>query len=204
MENPFIISTFQFRNTSNKFEIYGGLKGSVSLVDYYAEISNARVENLMMFVNDTNLVLQNQFTAVYDDVKLTRISLGITVSKINNFSFSIKGSTYLFATDREEKAWQLPSSQISLLARYSFLKKYSVTGEFYWFGKRYARTYEDGLAVATEMAGGLDLNLGFSYQVTDNLEVFIKARNLTGNLYQKWYNYPVQGFQMMLGVSYSF
>jgi outer membrane receptor protein involved in Fe transport len=36
------------------------------------------------------------------------------------------------------------------------------------------------------------------------LTAFARANNITNNAYQKWQNYPVQGFQVILGVNYKF
>ena len=203
-ENMFITSTIPLSNTSNKFDIYGGISGSVSSVDYFAEVSNSTVKNMLLFVNDTSQQLNNQFTAIYDDANLLTISAGIGYHKIRQLSILLKGSTYLYTMDKELKAWQKPGLEVSLEVRYTLKTKYIITGEFYWFGPRYAKTYKNGNPLATKMPGGPDLNLGFEYRITSDLSLFLNLRNLTGNRYQKWHNYPVQGFQAMVGGSYSF
>ena len=203
-ENMFITSTIPLQNTNNKFDIFGGINGSVSSVDYFAEVSNSTVKNMLLFVNDTSQALNNQFTAIYDDANLLIISAGIGYHKIRQLSIMLKGRTHFYSMDKELEAWQKPGLEVSLEVRYTLKTKYIITGEFYWFGPRYAKTYENGNSLATEMPGGLDLNLGVEYRITSDLSLFLNLRNLTGNQYQKWHNYPVQGFQVMVGGSYSF
>jgi len=40
--------------------------------------------------------------------------------------------------------------------------------------------------------------------VNDNLSAFVNGTNLLNNNYEQFYSYPVQGFQVMGGISYRF
>ncbi|MBC7749854.1 MAG: hypothetical protein H7Z76_14990, partial [Methylotenera sp.] len=48
----------------------------------------------------------------------------------------------------------------------------------------------------------VNANVGFKYSA--RLTAFARANNITNNAYQKWLNYPVQGFQVILGANYKF
>ena len=50
----------------------------------------------------------------------------------------------------------------------------------------------------------IDANLNVGYRVNDQLSIFAKGNNLLGNSYQAWANYPVQGLQVLGGVTYKF
>ncbi len=52
--------------------------------------------------------------------------------------------------------------------------------------------------------GYVDANLSFGYRFTDRLSAFVKGSNLFGDNYDKWMNYPVQGIQGLVGVTYKF
>ena len=45
-------------------------------------------------------------------------------------------------------------------------------------------------------------HLGFKY--SDRLTAFLRTNNITNKGYEKWLNYPVQGFQVVLGANYKF
>ncbi len=49
-----------------------------------------------------------------------------------------------------------------------------------------------------------DVNANVGYKYSDRLTAFARANNITNNAYQKWLNYPVQGFQLVLGANYKF
>jgi outer membrane receptor protein involved in Fe transport len=106
--------------------------------------------------------------------------------------------------DREEKAWQLPGLEASFEARYTFKEKYTVNGEVFFFDKRFAKVFNDTTPVTTSIDGAIDLNLGFEYRITGQLSAFASVNNILNQKYMRWYNYPVQGIQGMLGVTYSF
>ena len=50
----------------------------------------------------------------------------------------------------------------------------------------------------------IDANVHLGYIVNDQLSFFIKGSNLLSDSYEKWYNYPVQSIQGLLGASYKF
>jgi outer membrane receptor protein involved in Fe transport len=48
----------------------------------------------------------------------------------------------------------------------------------------------------------INANVGFKY--SDRLTAFLRANNIANQAYQKWLDFPVQGFQVVLGVNYKF
>jgi outer membrane receptor protein involved in Fe transport len=49
-----------------------------------------------------------------------------------------------------------------------------------------------------------DVNAHLGFKYSDRLTAFLRANNIANQAYQKWLNYPVQGFQVVLGVNYKF
>ena len=56
----------------------------------------------------------------------------------------------------------------------------------------------------TTLKSYIDLNAHVGYKHSDRLTGFLKANNILNQAYQKWMNYPVQGFQVVLGANYKF
>ena len=59
-------------------------------------------------------------------------------------------------------------------------------------------------ATLIELDSFFDANAHVGYSVDDQLSIFVKAANIANNNYQKWANYPVQGLQILGGVTYKF
>jgi outer membrane receptor protein involved in Fe transport len=49
-----------------------------------------------------------------------------------------------------------------------------------------------------------DVNAHVGFKYSERLTAFLRANNITNNSYEKWLNYPVQGFQIVLGANYKF
>jgi outer membrane receptor protein involved in Fe transport len=49
-----------------------------------------------------------------------------------------------------------------------------------------------------------DVNAHLGFKYSDRLTAFLRANNITNKAYQKWLDYPVQGFQVVLGANYKF
>jgi hypothetical protein len=48
-----------------------------------------------------------------------------------------------------------------------------------------------------------DVNAHLGYKYNSQLTGFLRA-NITNNGYQRWLNYPVQSFQLVVGANYKF
>jgi outer membrane receptor protein involved in Fe transport len=54
-----------------------------------------------------------------------------------------------------------------------------------------------------ELQGIADINLGLEYRYNKILSGFLRLNNIGNTRYYKWNNYPVQGFSVMAGFTYS-
>jgi hypothetical protein len=64
-------------------------------------------------------------------------------------------------------------------------------------------TLEDG-QFAQKLGFIADVNLGVEYRYNKRISAFLQFNNLAAQRYQRWYNYQVQGFQVMGGVTFRF
>ena len=49
-----------------------------------------------------------------------------------------------------------------------------------------------------------DANVNLGYRFNEKLSVFVKGNNLAGQNYERWANFPVQGIQVLGGITYKF
>ena len=52
--------------------------------------------------------------------------------------------------------------------------------------------------------GYFDANAHVGFKYNQRLTAFLRLNNIGNQAYQKWLNYPVQSFQVMLGANYKF
>lgn len=204
-ENPFITSMIPLENTEEKFIFSGGIICSpAKYFDITASLSNSNIEGMGFFVNDTLNPLGNTFTFAFDDVSLLKAGAEFSYQKEDKFGISLSGHYYSYKMDVEDKPWHKPEFDLYLSANYGIQKKIIIRTDIFAYGKRYAKTYENGITKAKELDAFVDLNIGVEYRYTKILSAFLNLNNLLSQQNFMWNNYPSQKFNFILGLSYSF
>jgi hypothetical protein len=202
--NPFIISTPKVYYTDEQIKIGGGISGNAGRMNFQADAFYSYLVDMPLFVTDTSLSLPNKFDVIYDNVNLLKIKASLGFVRINQFSARLMAAWYHYIPKDEIKAWQMPNYEVGLDAGYTFLEKYTVRASVMASGSKYARVFEGGEIVPAKVSGAFDLGFGAEYQVNKMISAYIDGSNLLNQHYQRWYNYPVQGIQVMAGVKLTF
>ncbi len=206
-ENPFISSLIPLEYSKNKFEVFGGIMGNIeNIINYSFMISSSNIENIPFFVNDTSVVLLDKFTLVYDTVDIIRIKGEISYQSKENLRIILKGNYYSFNMQNELEPWYRPQFEASLGINATVLEKIILKGSIAAHSKMYSKTYESGTGeiVPKEIDSWLDLNLGAEYKFSQKLSIFVDLNNVMNSQYKKWDNYPLQKFNFLGGLTYSF
>jgi hypothetical protein len=202
--NPFIISTPKVYYTDEQIKIGGGITGNAGRMNFQADAFYSYLVDIPLFVTDTLLVLPNKFDVIYDNMNLLKIKASLGFVQVNRLSARLMAAYYHYIPKNELKAWQMPNYEIGLDAGYTFLEKYTIRGSILALGSKYARSFNSGEIVTVKMAGAFDLGFGLEYQVNKMISAYLDGSNLLNQHYQRWYNYPVQGIQVMAGVKMTF
>lgn len=210
-ENPFTKPNVPLKNSNRKFELYGGLKGSISSnSSYNARFSYASVSTMPFFVNDTTEIMRNRFTVVYDTVKVMNVHGELLIQHSEKLKLIMKGDYNIYNTENELRAWHKPALELALSANYNLQDKIVAKADIFVIGKQYARAgrYDAALkknvAVAKELKGIADINIGLEYRYTKILSGWINFNNIAGTRYYRWNNYPMQRFGIMAGITAAF
>jgi hypothetical protein len=230
--NPFLWPALMpLQNTDREFHVSGGFRGSVSQRFTYNLCGGYyRERNAPLFVNynasqfNPNITPfgVNYFTLVYDTLTVTEFGGEMTYRIVEKLHFVAAGVFRDFQTKREVEAWQRPNFEISASGFYQLRNKIIVKAELHLLGPQYAKRYKDYIVDDTEAVGTefindqpisvvsdrikpiVDANVGLEYRYTERLSGFLSLNNLLIQRYQRWNNYPVQRFNVMAGLTYSF
>lgn len=217
-ENPYVLPTLSLKPTSHKLIAYLGIKGTVSdAVTYNLKGSYSIIDNQYFYVNDTSQVLKNQFSVVYSDITLLNLHGEISVRpsdswkiflKANYYSYSLSTMTLADGTIRnlrdDDHAWNKPSFDISLQARYNMGDKILLTMGIYTVGKRYYEDFiwqNDGSEPTLPLA--IDANLGAEYRYSKLLSFWVRFNNIAAQRYYLYNQYPSFRFRGMVGFTYA-
>ncbi len=214
--NPFLSPTLSILPTETAYDIYAGLKGKLSnVVSYNIRGSYLTEKNKAFFKsNDYGLNLAkdnyeygNSMGVVYDDTKTFGFfgELKADVSKI--VSFGINGTFNNYSTTLETKVWNLPTIKMGVNLDVNITKKWFTGANLFYVGQRFdVKKMTFGSPVLSEktLDAYFDANFNLGFKYNDRLTAFLKANNIANQAYQKWLNFPVQSFQLILGASYKF
>lgn len=204
-ENPYINTTLPLACSNEKINFYGGIRSNIANVLALGVNASLRViENMPLFVTDTNSLLKNKYTVAYDKVTWLRVGLELNLLKINSFNLLLSGNYNYYTLDNEAKAWNKPDVDINLSAGYNLKNKLLFHLDFFSYINRYGKTYSGTTVVATKLSDIFDVNLGIEYRYNKKLSAFINAYNIASSRYDKWYAYPSYRFSLLGGVTFGF
>jgi hypothetical protein len=214
--NPFVSPTLDIMPTSTDYDVYAGVKGKFSsAIAYNARAGYRNEKDKALFransystlVDTEGYTFGNSFGLVYDDVTTLSIFGEVTTEITSNFSLGVNATFNSYGTDQQIEAWNLPMLQASLFSSFSITEALYGGVSVFYVGERMD---EDDNVLAdvgdtrVSLDGFVDANVHLGYRVTEQLSVFLKGNNLLGDNYQKWYNFPVQGIQVLGGATYKF
>ncbi|PKV49862.1 hypothetical protein ATE84_1900 [Aquimarina sp. MAR_2010_214] len=216
-KNPFVSPTLVIEPTNMLYDAYVGLKGKISdVVSYNFRGSYISEDEKPLFVNNVRPTLQregfdygNSFSYRYDDVN-TLIGYGELNFEISKkFKLGASAEYFNYSSEDEQEAWNLPELKASVLMDYQINKQWYVGAQLFYVGERKDINNQiTSLPTVPESIVTLDsyfdANVNLGYRLSDKLSFFIKGNNLAGDNYERWVNFPVQGIQVLGGVTYKF
>lgn len=205
-DNPYVSPTLNIKPINEMYDIQAGLKGKLaSTVSYDVRASYIYDENKALF--RSNYGFGNSFQIVYDDLTTMRFYGEIKADLAKGITVEADATVSSYTKKSEMEAWNLPEFQFNGRADFMITEKWFAGVNLFYVGER--KDYQLNTDIVS--ASGLitldsysDLNANVRYRHNDRFTAFLKANNILNNGYQKWLNYPVQGFQVMVGGNYKF
>lgn len=224
-QNPFISPMQVIAPTDQQYDIYVGLKGKLAnAVAYNIRGSYMNEDNKSMFLNFNPAVLPgpgadlqgfqygNSFSVVYDQVQTVSFFGELKADFSKSVTFGINGTYNSYSMDTQAEAWNLPQIKVGSSLDVDINEKWYAGMNVFFVGDRKdlvlpGNTFETAAAYDTEVVtlkSYFDLNAHVGYKYSERLTGFLKLNNIANQDYDRWVNYPVQGFQFLVGASYKF
>lgn len=210
-ENPFIAPAIALTNSNEKYEAFGGVRGTLSkYTSFNLNVNHKQIENEYFFVkvNDAFLIEDFRFDLAFDDLTETTINGELAYRKDKKINLYLNGQYAIYDTDVELEAWHRPEIKINLGGEYNLQQKIISRLEVFYWGEQFAKSVRNVNAnteiFAEKLDAIIDLNLGFEYRYTKRLSAFVDFNNLLGVRYERYQDYPTVGFNVFGGLTYSF
>jgi hypothetical protein len=216
--NPFVSPTLYIKPTNELYDVHAGLKGKLaSTVSYDIKASYIYDENKALFKSNdynekdtnANYAFGNSFQVIYDDMKIMRFYGEIKADLMKGVTVEADATISSYTNKTQEEAWNLPELQLNSKVDFAVTDKWFAGINLFYVGERKDQQLNTDIVYITApgpitLDGYFDLNANIRYKYSDRFTTFLKANNIMNNGYEKWLNYPVQGFQIMLGGNYKF
>lgn len=211
-QNEFMLSNVQLRNENTSIDFYGGFKGTLSKkMSFNIGASFARIKDKAFFVTDTTYSVGNKFNVIYDTLSLTTIEGSLSYQLNEKLKIDAIGRYYSYALLNNAYAWNLPDWQAIARGSYNLFDKFLINLDLNIEGGRKALVYQmeddvilENLQMAKPLGLIADINLGLEYRYNKRISAFIQFNNVASQRYNRWYNYPVQVFQVLGGITARF
>jgi hypothetical protein len=216
--NSFVSPTLNIKPTNELYDIHAGLKGKLaSTVSYDIKASYIYDENKALFksndyneiASNANYAFGNSFQVIYDDMKIMRLYGEIKADLMKGVTVEADATINSYTNKTQSEAWNLPELQLNSKVDFAVTDKWFAGINLFYVGERKDQQLNTNIVYITApgpitLEGYFDLNANVRFKYSERFTTFLKANNIMNNGYQKWLNYPVQGFQVMLGGNYKF
>jgi hypothetical protein len=226
-ENPFVDPEHDVMNSFQKFRFYGGFDGKFSKkTNFKISAEYAMIDNQPFYylsyapigeslAYPVQLVMDNTFKPLYDNMNRLKLNAEVFHASSDKVDLTASVNYYSYKLDEQEEAWNLPQWDANLNIGYKVNDQLSLSADIFLMGERKALFIAFPSNLANFSAPGIsynsnnletafDLNVKGNYQITNQFSVFAQLNNFGFQKYQRWFGYPVQSFNMLAGISYSF
>lgn len=227
-ENPFVNPDHDVKNTMQKFRFYGGFDGKLSkktnfkVSAEYAIIDDHPFyyQNESYYFNPTYnpapLVVDNTFAVLYDNTNRLKLNAEIFHASSDKLNVLVSANYYQYSLEQQQEAWNMPNWDGNISVSYKVNEQLTLSADIFFLGQRKTLIIEEAnpldiTALAKtptyksyNLDTALDLNIKGNYLLTSKFSVFAQLNNFGFQKYQRWFGYPVQSFNLLAGVSYSF
>jgi hypothetical protein len=169
------------------------------------------VKDKALFVTDTLYSKGNRFNVIYDTMNVATVEGSLTYQYQEKTKIDLIGRYFSYNAFNNVYAWNLPTLQFILRGSYNLYDKFIFSADINLEGGRKALVYtmeddvvEENNQLAKNLGFIADANIGVEYRYNKRISAFLNFNNVAAQRYRRWYNYPVQGFQVMGGVTFRF
>ncbi|PNW27385.1 TonB-dependent receptor [Formosa algae] len=220
--NQFLSPTISVRPTDNSFNAYLGMLGKFTndigynvKLGYTSERDKALFRKNAFPASGTSMSgshvygYGNSFTVVYDNIKTIQALVELNVEMNRNLKMGFRAEYMNYQSELEDEAWNLPNIKASVFGDYLSDNKWFAGAKIFYVGERKDQNVLTGDNVTTpestiSIDGYVDVNVNAGYNISNRFTVFLNLNNVTGDSYERWSNYNVQGFQILGGATYKF
>lgn len=203
-KNPYLYNIYPQQQT-NFNQVYGGFEAAFgNHLSLNATLSWRQWKGLPLFVNDFSRSVDGKYFTVSNDSNVNALALNADARYqfAEKFSIGVSGAwTNFLDLKNNDKAWMEPMLRFSGRFDWQVVPSFHIHASVDFWDEMYARLNN---GEAKKLSSFLDMSAGAEYNIIPRISLFLQANNIFGAKYQRWYQYPVYGFNIIGGVRVRF
>ena len=194
--NPYIADPTFLTNTK-EVQYYGGVKATLGKhFSFNAKAAFITYNNMPLFVNDG--LYGNSFI-VTNESKMNDLQLHGDMSLVSQDKFTLTAgldlNTYT-GLSNNANAWGLIPVQLTGSFRWNAFKQVLLKADVFTFSGVPALLKNN----TETKTNGTDMSAGAEFKITKKFSAWLDLNNILDQKYQRWYNYPVYGLNVIGGI----
>jgi hypothetical protein len=202
-ENIWIDSNIPISHTNKLYDLQAALHTKIgNRIAVNGGFSLAALKNWYFFMNSESD--QSRFVPLYDTKATVRGNFFASIGFVNanNVNLLFRGDYFDYSRKDDAVAWHRPTYKVTADASFNIVKKILFDVKLIAQGGMEALDPVTDTKVTLDPA--LDLNARAEYMFSDSFSFFVQFNNLISSDYQLYLYYPVRGFQVQGGLSWTF
>lgn len=199
--NPWIALPNAIKNT-RMIEQFIGFKGNTgNHFSYNARLAYRQLRDQPLFINQ--LGDGKSFDILYSNMNVFHLAGEMSYAFQEKLTLSAGAQyNYFSKISAATDAFGLIPLELTGSLLWKPLNDLQIKSEIFY---RSGSLYRDNFSLASKrLSPAVDVNLGVEFGVLPRLNAWIQLNNIFNNVYQRWNQYPVFGFNVLGGVVYSF
>lgn len=197
-------STYNITNAYENIRAYVGINGKVgSSIDASFEINYLDVSNMPLFITRKDSF--NSFAMILDQANILKFGGVLNYSFSEKARIGLSGNFYNYTFTGQAQAWQLPNIEGKLNMNFNIKNKVYPHFDIVAMSLQKQRTgLDDKNYKSSTLNAFYDISAGIDFRFRPKLSLFVQANNIVSSRYQRWYSYPVYGFNAVGGLTMIF
>lgn len=199
--NPFIqMRGSELRNTDYR-SYFGGIRGNFGWLTYTVQGGYATAGDLALYQTKFEGDI-TRFQVVYDTAKITNLQGTVTLKPTKEITVAGTLSQNIYTMSNAISAWGLPALEGNFNGEYRIMEGKAAFKANCYIADKIRRRDEN--AIPGKSGALFDFGLGGTYQFSKNFGAFLDLNNILNNRRERWYNYPIYGTNVLVGITAKF
>ncbi len=202
-ENPFTASFVGLAHTNKTLGLSAGARGRLSsILGFHVGFNADNYKNMYFFVNSARD--STKFDIFYDTGNTFMFNLfgELNVNAGQNFRSALRADFFSYTPETLVEAWHKPTFKLALMADYNLYQKILLNAELVVLSG--IKGYNAASDFEKDLDPVVDLSFKADYLFSSRFSAFLQLKNILGQNYERYLNYPSRGIMVMLGATYSF